>query len=83
MTRLLYKYLGHVRDPIAEEHGYSLCRDCGDYLGEHDRIRWERLHALKWEILYHLPRFRAWRMPCPDCGKRFGRHDPNVDHMPF
>jgi hypothetical protein len=28
-------------------------------------------------------RFMAWLGPCVDCGRRFGRHDDNVDHLPF
>lgn len=22
-------------------------------------------------------------LPCPECGKRFGKHDDAVDHLPF
>lgn len=27
-------------------------------------------------------RIRAW-WKCEDCGKRFGRHDDTIDHIPF
>jgi len=28
-------------------------------------------------------RIRNFFHPCADCGKRFGRHDKTVDHLPF
>lgn len=62
----------------------------------YERIKWKcaRCHAgddcnlycsaslkswfydLKWAVI-------KWFRPCGECGKRFGRHDNRIDHVPF
>ena len=28
-------------------------------------------------------RLREYWYPCPECGMKYGKHDPKVDHIPF
>lgn len=83
---LLCRFWGHDPHPEAAEF-YCVydCRRCGELydqdmgLREWAKVRW--WHLCYWASL----RIAAWRywLRCTDCGKRFGRHDDNADHLPF
>lgn len=79
LRKLTCLLLGHNLDPEVEErHGITYCRRCGADDSESqesliDQWDWywelrERVQSAKWVV-------QAWLAPCPDCGRRFGRHD--------
>lgn len=81
---IICKIIGHKPCEVAARHGYDICASCGKDLDMNDRTRpdWSltylryRLQDFKWSV-------RRWLRPCCDCGRRFGRHDPKVDCLPF
>lgn len=34
-------------------------------------------------VLQIRHQFLTWVGPCSECGRRFGRHRPDVEHLPF
>jgi hypothetical protein len=54
-------------------HGYESTR------AERLAVRWL---LLKERVCDWLQYYRPWRR-CSDCGKRWGRHDEAMDHIPF
>lgn len=81
---ILCKIIGHKYCDIAARHGYDICASCGKDLDMNDRTRMQvsrvylryRWNDLKWSV-------QKYFRPCCDCGRRFNRHDPNVDCLPF
>jgi hypothetical protein len=63
-----------------------ICKWCG--VCEYDEDCFQPWHI----EVYHLTRFRLknwlkswklWFQRCPDCKRRIGRCDQNIDHIPF
>ena len=79
--------LGHKDgDPEAIYDPFVCCR-CGasDYYESDFSEPWHinAYHRLKSKVVGKWERLKGWSLPCSDCGRRFGRHDENVDHLPF
>jgi len=83
MKKVLCKIFGHKCDPIhAEYYGYFHCERCGEEL-ESD-IHWIEVATWKSRIwLRDRTRPLLEWLKCKDCGWRFGRHDPDNEHLPF
>jgi hypothetical protein len=63
-----------------------VCERCG--ASEMDEDFRESWHVDAWRrFLYRAwceyHKLLAWLGPCPECGRRFGRHDPENEHIPF
>lgn len=81
------RLMGHRLDPEASYY-YAIdhCTrcDCEVQIG---MLKVERIKvriAIEWQfakewVSSFLARFR----PCPECGKKWGRHDATIDHLPF
>lgn len=89
MDRLCW-LIGHRDDVPWQERDrdYSpfVCHRCGGCEMDPD-FRWSRHVVAFWgfrDWLSEIPcRVRNWWRPCPECGRRFDRHDYAVDHLPF
>ena len=84
---LLCEILGHKINPDAfYSYGLHYCERCQEEVDPNEVgiVEWIRLKIyIKTGTLrmnYRL--FKEW-LKCPDCGKHFGRHDAEVDHLPF
>lgn len=77
MKRFICWWRGHdLVNPVGE---WDCCR-CGKQLS-YDEVVNER--PMWYRILDMLERPVKFFKPCRDCGKRFGKHDERVDHIPF
>lgn len=84
--------LGHRSDdPEAYDDPFTMfvcsrCGGCDYYYYDQDFSHpWHVMTYWRWKagMLDWKNRFMAWLGPCGDCGRRFGRHDESVDHLPF
>jgi hypothetical protein len=84
-THLLCRLLGHRLCPDARKHGhFDLCLRCHQEaydLPQPAHIQW--LRQMRWRLHDVKVGFLAWFQPCYACGRRFGRHDDSIDHLPF
>lgn len=83
LTDLLCKVFGHKCDQIhAEYYGFFHCDRCGKEF-EDDPCLIERIKR-KTSIWFdeRTRPLRRW-FRCSECGWRFGRHNPENDHLPF
>lgn len=79
--RLQCWWFGHHS---AAPYGYpDECIHCDTVIHPQDTEGF-RNQLLNWRF-YHWPRWltRSWYQRCPECGRRFGRHDDNKEHIPF
>lgn len=83
---VLCRLWGHAIDAEAADH-YCVyyCERCHEQV-DPDRgpAAWLRRqwHSARYAIRDRIFRFRAW-LTCTECGKHFGRHDREYDHIPF
>lgn len=79
--RLVCSWMGHtaIWHPGYGEPDYT-CTVCGRELSYEDMARGR---GLRLALVERWNRVAVWWMKCDDCGKRFGRHDENVTHLPF
>jgi hypothetical protein len=86
------RIFGHDIEPVgAFYYSVDRCFRCSPYgdgcalevydAGWRERIKVRCRIALRWlnERWWML---QAWHR-CSECGRRFGRHDSNYDHLPF
>lgn len=79
--------IGHHYDPDEMEYtSVYHCHRCG-YWGDYDTgfpcwVR-ETCYRLKYRLWTRWTTPLRWWLKCPGCGGRFGRCDPNYDHIPF
>lgn len=88
MKRILCFFIGHAYSEIAGQHGYLACDRCGfsEPLQEGRKEPFtiaEWLHWRRYVAKRKVGELKAWLSPCSDCGKRFGRHNNTIDHLPF
>jgi DNA-directed RNA polymerase subunit RPC12/RpoP len=78
----LCRMFGHKLDEMALQCAGELrCSRCGLDLETSSRL--QRTGAsIRWELGVRADMLKAWYR-CGTCGRRFGRHDSNVDHLPF
>lgn len=83
------RLFGHAWDHDASRY-YSVyhCNRCG-YVAQ-DHFDDGYLPRIKLWLLFRWHDVGDWArrkfhgfFPCPECGRRFGKHDTNVDHIPF
>lgn len=78
------KIFGHKLDPASLDYGIAYCECCQ---AEQENLvpgLWEFWYArLRWRIAGWREDLWRWFRPCSDCGRRLGRHDEKVDHIPF
>ena len=56
-----------------------ICRRCNKSLEYDDMVNGCIIQKInRW--IFHK---KQWFKSCPDCGKRFNRHDKNFNHIPF
>jgi len=83
----LCRLVGHDdADPYAHRNSYFVCRRCGACEMDEDFSEpWHVVAArrLRRRIADAAFRLKSWIKPCGYCGRRFGRCDEKVDHMPF
>jgi len=81
---MLCKIIGHKLDPVALDYGIAHCERCQRELEFYQPSRLEvwRSNIRYWLSEQYEELWRWWR-PCPDCKRRFGRHDEAIDHIPF
>ena len=86
----LCNLIGHRYDATAAWYYWRYyCQRCGaeepDPAADQPwHMRW--LGRWRWglECWWRDARERFWMWwKCPDCGWRFGRHDPDDEHLPF
>jgi len=75
--RLRCAWRGH--DPVNPVNEGWHCQDCEDPLSYYQVVTHR---GLKTRIKDRWSLFAVW-LKCPDCGKRFGRHDDDAEHIPF
>lgn len=81
-NRLYCWWHGHN---TADQYGFpNECMHCDAVVHEAESVM-GRIHRIRWWWWYSRPAWlrREWWKPCPECGKRFGRHNLDVDHTPF
>lgn len=81
------KILGHRLDVDSSYYyGLDICTRCQEeFIGQPLHVEYMKVRAVvasrvlrDWALwLSSLPK------KCPDCGKRWGRHDDSQDHLPF
>lgn len=67
-------------------YGIDHCDRCRrDVAGQTGAREWlkVRLYFGRQWIGERIKGFVSFWLPCPECGKRFGKHDDAVDHLPF
>lgn len=74
MSKLLCWWTGHKPALYGEE-----CARCGNAFTYEEWCKWTPRQRLE---SFCRRRFR-WFLRCDDCGKRFGRHDDTIQHIPF
>lgn len=81
--------LGHKDSDPEAIYDPFVCKRCGDsdydnhYDDDFDPWHIRLYYRMKWRAKNKRDRFVGWFRRCPDCGRRFGRHDESVDHLPF
>lgn len=83
----LCSLLGHADSDPEAIYCPFVCKRCGacDYYESDFSQPWhiEAYWRLKNRVVDSWLRLMGWFRPCADCGRRFGRHDESVDHLPF
>jgi uncharacterized protein with PIN domain len=73
---IICRWRGHdLRNSFIEWE----CDCCGQCLSYDDMVQ----ESIKRRIARWLRARFDWFRKCPDCGRRFGRHHDDVDHVPF
>jgi len=86
-------FLGHdIDSECLEFNCIQYCKRCGEddhsYLSETIPSKWRHFTSLTrygWRLVIRqwFREKTRWFRKCDDCGKRFGRHDDSIDHIPF
>jgi hypothetical protein len=79
MKHLICWWSGHERCQSAAIHDH--CCQCGVYIPDTYPDLGMRVRLQDW-LRNKRQLFREW-LRCPDCGRRFGRHDDSMEHLPF
>lgn len=81
MKRIHCFFSGHCYGPLD----MLFCERCGHEYEYGEPIGVFGGIAFRWRYTFRpwIRRKLAWFRKCEDCGKRFGRHDETVDHLPF
>lgn len=78
INRLKCWWSGHITD---HPQAYQCCR-CGSCEIGDSGAWWRMTWRIRYRLLQRRQRVTEW-LKCHDCGKRFGRHDDSVSHIPF
>lgn len=88
MTRLRCLLFGHrLHVDASYYYGIDQCEHCDrEFIyGRHPvaRAKVRAVIFARWlrELAFSIRSFLFCR--CEDCGRRFGRHDNTIDHLPF
>lgn len=73
ISKQICLWLGH--DLIGSDWE---CKRCGRLCDYDDAVKDSALDKIR---AWWKRKLNWWR--CEDCGRRFGRHDPAQDHLPF
>jgi len=85
LTSTRCRILGHdICHEGARYYSIYSCRCCGfESEADSDYGLLPRLRTRWYFFKCSCKEKRDWFKPCSDCGRRFGRCDPKVDHIPF
>jgi endogenous inhibitor of DNA gyrase (YacG/DUF329 family) len=81
VKKLKCRWFGH---DIRNDYPYQYyCPYCNTYVEYDEFVRGGYINRLVYNIKAWCKFKINWFNKCPDCGKRFGRHDENYQHLPF